>query len=460
MQFIPKQHQVKALEFLRAHQRCCLFLDMGLGKTVVTLTYVKELYDDFAVSRVLVIAPKRVAEDTWTSEKDKWDHLHELRISKVLGSAKQREAALSSTADIYVINRENVQWLVEKVGDKWPFDMVVIDELSSFKSSQSKRWRSLKRVIKLSGRVIGLTGTPAGNGYMDLWPEVFLVDSGAALGRTITSYRDTYFYPGARKGHIVYEWKLKAGSKRKIDEKLKPFCLSMSAEDWLQMPPLFYNEVRVRMSKEEREEYDRFARDKVLPLLGGELSTMEDMGSVVVGDTAGVVSNKLLQLANGAVYDDQGGVHHLHDRKLDALEDIVEYSQGQPILVYYTYKHDAQRILERFPFARTLGGSEDIAEWNKGNIPLLLCHPASAGLGLNLQQGGHIMVWFGLPWSLELLQQAEARLYRQGQEQSVIIHRIICEETLDEKVLAALDEKDMTQRGLLKALKEYVGELV
>ena len=424
------------------------------------MTYVKELYDDFAVSRVLVIAPKRVAEDTWTSEKDKWDHLYELRISKVLGSAKQREAALSSAADIYVINRENVQWLVEKVGDRWPFDMVVIDELSSFKSSQSKRWRSLKRVIKLSGRVIGLTGTPAGNGYMDLWPEVFLVDSGAALGRTITSYRDTYFYPGARKGHIVYEWKLKAGAKGRIDEKLKPFCLSMSAEDWLQMPPLYYNEVRVRMSKEEREEYDRFARDKVLPLLGGELSTMEDMDSVVVGDTAGVVSNKLLQLANGAVYDDQGGVHHLHDRKLDALEDIVEYSQGQPILVYYTYKHDAQRILERFPFARTLGGSEDIAEWNKGNIPLLLCHPASAGLGLNLQQGGHIMVWFGLPWSLELLQQAEARLYRQGQEQSVIIHRIICEETLDEKVLAALDKKDMTQRGLLKALKEYVGELV
>lgn len=423
------------------------------------MTYVKELYDDFAVSRVLVIAPKRVAEDTWTSERDKWDHLHELRVSKVLGSAKQREAALSATADIYVINRENVQWLVEKVGDRWPFDMVVIDELSSFKSSQSKRWRSLKRVIKLSSRVIGLTGTPAGNGYMDLWPEVFLVDSGAALGRTITSYRDTYFYPGARKGHIVYEWKLRPGSKSKIDERLKPFCLSMSAEDWLQMPPLFYNEVRVRMSMEERAEYDRFARDKVLPLLGGELSTVEDMDSVVVGDTAAVVSNKLLQLANGAVYDDQGGVHHLHDRKLDALEDILEYSQGQPILVYYTYKHDAQRILERFPFARTLGGSEDIAEWNKGNIPLLLCHPASAGLGLNLQQGGHIMVWFGLPWSLELLQQAEARLYRQGQEQSVIIHRIICEETLDEKVLAALDRKDVTQRALLRALKEYVGEI-
>lgn len=423
------------------------------------MTYVKELVDDFAVNKVLVIAPKRVAEDTWTGEKDKWDHLKDLVISKVLGSAKQREIALNLRADVYVINRENVQWLVEKCGAAWPFDMVVIDELSSFKSSQSKRWRSLKRVIKLSDRVVGLTGTPAGNGYEDLWPEVYLVDGGEALGRTITNYRDTYFYPGARKGHIVYEWKLKTGAKQRIDAKLKPFCLSMQAEDWLQLPPVVYNEVRVRMAPDEREEYDRFARDKVLPLLGGELSTIEDMESAVVGGTAAVVSNKLLQLANGAVYDDQGGVHHLHDRKLEALEDIIEYAQGQPVLVYYTYKHDAQRIREKFPFARTLDGSEDIAEWNKGNIPLLLCHPASAGMGLNLQQGGHIMVWFGLPWSLELLQQAEARLHRQGQEESVIIHRIICEDTLDEKVLAVLGQKDATQRSLLGALKEYVGVL-
>ena len=423
------------------------------------MTYIKELYDDFAVSRVLVIAPKRVAENTWTTEKDKWDHLRELRVSRVLGSARQREEALASAADIYVINRENVQWLVEKFGPRWPFDMVVVDELSSFKSSQSKRWRSLKRVIKLSRRVVGLTGTPAGNGYEDLWPEVFLIDGGEALGKTVTSFRDTYFYPGKRKGHIVYEWKLRTGAKDLIDRKLRPFCLSMSAEDWLQMPPITYNEVTVRMDKNEREEYERFERDKVLPLLAGELSSIEDMESAVVGGTAAVVSNKLLQLANGAVYDDQGGVHLLHDRKLDALEDIVEYSQGQPILVYYTYKHDAQRIQDRFPFARMLGGSEDITEWNEGKIPLLLCHPASAGLGLNLQQGGHIMVWFGLPWSLELLQQAEARLYRQGQEQSVIIHRIICEDTLDEKVLAALSRKDATQKGLLKALKEYVGEI-
>jgi len=459
MQYIPRQHQEKALDFLRTHKRCCLFLDMGLGKTVITLTYVKELLDDFAVNRVLVIAPKRVAEDTWTREKDKWDHLYDLRVSKVLGTPRGREAALAADADVYVINRENVQWLVEKCGASWPFDMVVIDELSSFKSSQAKRWRSLKRVIKLSDRVVGLTGTPMGNGYEDLWPEIFLIDGGEALGRTKTNYLDTYFYPGARKGHIVYEWKLKSGAKDRIDAKLRPFCLSMSKEDWLQLPPVFYNEVRVRLDQKERSEYERFSQDHVLPLLAGKLSTMEDMESAVVGETAAVVSNKLLQMANGAVYDDQGGVHRLHDRKLDALEEIVEAAQGQPVLVYYTYKHDAQRIQERFPEAKLLGGSEDITEWNEGRIQMLLCHPASAGHGLNLQQGGHIMVWFGLPWSLELLQQAEARLHRQGQEQSVIIHRIICENTLDEKVLSVLTRKDATQRAMLKALKEYVEDL-
>ena len=460
MLYEPRKHQEKALDFLRSHKRCCLFLDMGLGKTVITLTYVKELLDDFAVNRVLVIAPKRVAEDTWTREKDKWDHLSDLTVSKVLGSAKQREIALATPADVYVINRENVQWLVDRCGEKWDFDMVVIDELSSFKSSQAKRWRSLKRVIKLSTYVIGLTGTPASNGYIDLWPEIFLIDSGAALGRTKTSYLDTYFYPGARKGHIVYEWKLRAGAKERIDRQLRPFCLSMSKEDWLQLPPVFYNEVRVRLADEERREYERFSRDHVFPILEGKASTLEDMDSAIVGETAAVVSNKLLQMANGAVYDDQGGVFHLHDRKLDALEEIIEAAQGQPVLVYYTYKHDAQRIQERFPYAKMLGGSEDITEWNKGNIPLLLCHPASAGHGLNLQQGGHIMVWFGIPWSLELYQQAEARLHRQGQEQSVIIHRIVSEGTLDEKVLAVLTRKDATQRAMLKALKEYVEDLV
>ena len=401
-----------------------------------------------------------MAEDTWTSEKDKWDHLNSLRISKVLGSAKQRFFALDADEDISAINRENVQWLVDQLGSNWPFDMVVIDELSSFKSSQSKRWSALRRVIKLSTYVIGLTGTPAGNGYSDLWPEIFLIDGGAALGKTITNYRDTFFYPGARKGHIVYEWKLKTGAKEQIDRRLRPFCLSMSKEDWLQLPPIIYNDVRVRMDSRDIAEYDRLSRDKVIPLLDGARSTIDDMDSAVVGETAAVLSNKLLQMANGAVYDDQGGVYHLHDRKVDALEDIVEASQGQPLLVYYSYKHDAKRIMERFPFAKTLDTSEDIAEWNDGRIQMLLCHPASAGMGLNLQQGGHILVWFGLPWSLELLQQAEARLHRQGQEESVIVHRIICAGTLDERVLSVLTRKDATQRSLLTALKEYVGELL
>lgn len=432
----------------------------GLGKTVVTLTYIKELVDDFAVSRVLVIAPKRVAEDTWTREKDKWEHLSSLTISSVLGSAKQREAAMNKYAEVFIINRENVSWLVEKYGASWPFDMVVIDELSSFKSPQSKRFRSLRRVIRLSPRVIGLTGTPAPNGYTDLWSQIYLIDQGEALGKTVTAFRESYFIPGARKGHIVYEWKLRRGAKERIDAKLKPFCLSMSKEDWLQMPPLIYNEVRVRMSPEGRGWYDDFLRTKVIPLLDGKLSTIEDMDSAIVGDTAAVVSNKLLQMANGAVYDNEGQVFHIHDEKLNALEDIVEASQGQPILVYYSYKHDAARIQERFPDAVLLGGSDTISEWNKGNIKMLLCHPASAGHGLNLQEGGHIMVWFGLPWSLELLQQAEARLYRQGQEHSVIIHRLICEDTLDEKVALALSGKDTTQRALLNALRDYVKEAV
>ena len=329
----------------------------------------------------------------------------------------------------------------------------------SFKSSRSKRWRSLKRVIKLASRVVGLTGTPAGNGYIDLWPEIYLIDGGVALGKTLTNFRDTFFYPGRRKGHIVYEWLLKAGAKESIDSRLKPFCLSMSKEDWLKLPPIIYNDVRVRMSEDERAEYDKLQRDRVLPLLAGKRTSVEDMDSAVVGETAAVLSNKLLQMANGAVYDDQGGVFCLHDRKLEALQDIVDASHGQPLLVYYAYKHDAQRIRQRF-VATMLESSEDIKNWNEGKIQMLLCHPASAGMGLNLQQGGHILVWFGLPWSLELLQQAEARLHRQGQEESVIVHRIICEDTLDEKVLVALTRKDATQKSLLTALKEYVEEQV
>lgn len=458
MIYTPKPHQQIAADFLAAHNRCALFLDMGLGKTVVTLTHLSRLLEDLSILKPLVIAPKRVAEDTWSREAAKWDHLQHLQISRVLGPAKQRNAALEADADIYVINRENVQWLVDRYGPLWPFDCVVIDELSSFKSAQAKRWRSLRRVIKLCTHVIGLTGTPAPNGYMDLWPELFLIDGGAALGKTLGAYRQEYFYAGAHKGHVVYDWHLKRGSREKIDEKIKPFCLSMTKDDWLQLPPIIYNDIKVRMTKAERSQYDRVVRDSVLPLYKGKASTVSEMDAAIVGSTAATTLGKLLQMSNGACYDDTGKVFQLHDHKLDALADIIEAANGQPILVFYSYKHDLARLHEAYPDGQDLITSEQITAWNNGEIPILFAHPAAAGHGLNLQEGGHIIVWFGLPWSLELYQQANARLHRQGQEQSVIVHHILCEDTVDERVIAALHNKDATQRALLDALKGYMDE--
>ena len=456
MKFNPKPHQLIAMDFLREHSHCALFLDMGLGKTVISLTVAKELIDDYKVDKVLVIAPKRVAEDTWSRECVKWDHLNDLRISKILGTAAQRKKALEAEADIYVINRENTQWLIETLKGAWPFQLVIIDELSSFKSGQAKRFKMLRRVIGLSDYVWGLTGTPAGNGYLDLWAEIYLIDHGEALGKFIGSYRTAYFYPAAHNGHIVYEWRLKAGAKERIEKKLSDFCLSMSKGDWLQLPPVIYNEVPVRMSKAERKLYDEFKIEKVIPLLDGKISDIDSSTSAIVGGTAAVLSNKLLQMANGAVYDENGEVFHLHDRKLDALEDILDTSNGQPILVFYSYRHDLNRILERFPEAVVLQNSDDITRWNEGKIPMLLCHPASAGYGINLQEGSNLIVWFGLPWSLEQYQQSIARLHRQGQEKPVIVHHIVCENTLDEKVLSALQSKDATQKSLLNALKGYL----
>lgn len=456
MKFKPKNYQLIAMDFLRTHSHCALFLDMGLGKTVTSLTVAKELIDDYRVEKVLVIAPKRVAEDTWTRECQKWDHLNDLRVSRVLGSKKERLAALEMEADVYVINRENVQWLVEYHNGIWPYDMVIIDELSSFKSPQAKRFKMLRRVIRQCDYVWGLTGTPASNGYMDLWAQIYLIDNGERLGRFIGSYRQEFFYAGAHNGYIVYEYKLRTGAKEKIDRRLSDICLSMSKEDWLEIPPIIFNEVRVRMTRKERKIYDQFERDKVLPLLDSKLVSIDTMDSAVVGESAAVLSGKLLQMANGAVYDDNGDVFWLHDQKLDALDEIVESAQGQPILVFYSYKHDLDRILARHPEAVVLKGSADIERWNNGEIPMLLCHPASAGYGINLQEGSHIMVWFGLPWSLENYQQSIARLHRQGQEHPVIVHHIICEGTLDEKVLQALQSKNATQKSLLDALKGYI----
>ena len=432
------------------------------GKTVVTMTVLKEyLLDLFCIDKVLIIAPKKVAEDTWTREAAKWDHLNELRISSVLGTEKQRRTAMATPAALYVINRENVQWLVENYGDHWPFDAVVIDELSSFKSSKAKRWRLLKRVAPLCKIVWGLTGTPASNGYMDLFAEMYIIDNGKHLGRTLTSFRDRYFNPGARKGHIVYEWKLKPGAKERIDSELAEFCLSMKAVDWINLPARIDVPHYVHMSSSEAKLYEQFKRAKVLPLLEGKLTeSFDDADHAILGDTAAALTGKLLQMANGAVYDDSGNVFHIHDRKLDALEEIAEAAGDEPLLVFYNYKHDLDRIMARFPQASSFGAGKDTSDtiraWNDGEIPMLLCHPASVAYGLNMQEGGHTIVWFGPTWSLELYQQANARLHRQGQVDTVFIHHILSDETLDARVMEALEKKDGVQESLLNALKGYL----
>lgn len=458
MKYEPREHQIRAMNFLRQHDRGALWLDMGLGKSSITLTVLNEyLYKDFRLDKVLVIAPKRVAEDTWTREADKWDHLQHLRISKMLGTAKQREKAYQADADIYIINRENVVDLVEKHGKDWKFDAVVIDESSSFKATKAKRWRLLKRVAPLCKVVWELTGTPGG--LLDLWAQIYLMDGGERLGKTLTAYRDKYFTPGARRGHVVYEWKPKPGAQERIEAALSDICLSMKAGDWLNMPARVDVEHFVHMSSAERKIYDKLEKERVLPLLEGRLTeNFDDADHAILGDTAAALTNKLLQMANGAVYDDDGNIIHIHDGKLDVLEEIVEAAGQEPVLVYYNYKHDLERIKARFPQAQTLDTGDDIRAWNDGEIPLLLCHPASVAYGLNMQEGGHIIVWFGPTWSLELYQQANARLLRQGQTDTVFIHHILTEGTLDLRVVQSLEKKDGVQEALLNALKGYLKE--
>jgi SNF2 family DNA or RNA helicase len=449
MEYKAHRYQAYATEQIVENESFALFLEMGLGKTAATLTAINELmYDYFTIRKVLVIAPLRVAEDTWLKEKDKWDHTKHLTVSRVLGTATERIAALKAKADIYVINRENVVWLVERLGSNWDFDMLVIDELSSFKSNSAKRFRALRKVRPLCKRVVGLTGTPASNGYMDLWPEIYLLDRGQRLGKTLTAYRDNYFRPGARNGHIVYEWVLKPDGKERIDAALQDICVSMKSADWLDMPPRVDIYHTVTMDKAARKKYDTFMKDHVLEGLDGE---------DIYGLSAASVTNKLLQMANGFVYDENKLGHNLHDLKLDALEEIIEASQGQPVMVFYSYIEDRERILKKFPKAGRLLESEDITEWNAGKTPILVCHPASAGHGLNLQDGGNTIVWYGMPWSLELYQQANARLHRQGQTKTVFVHHILCEDTVDQEVVKALASKDFTQEGLLAAVKAWIG---
>ena len=443
MKYTAHGYQKKATERILQQKRVGLFLDMGLGKTVITLTAIKELIEDFAIWKVLVIAPKRVAEDTWSREHAKWDHLSGLRISKVLGTPAQRMKALKAEADIYVIGRDNVKWLVELMGKSWPFDMVVIDELSSFKNPSAQRFKALRKVIPASDRVVGLTGTPSPNGLMDLWAEIYLLDRGERLGTTISAYREKYFRAGARNGYIVYKWEPYSYSQKEIERKISDICMSMSAEDYLELPERMDNEIKIRLSPKEMKQYDQMEREQLLRI----------DGEAVVALNAAAVMNKLLQMANGSVYADGGDAVKIHEKKLDALEEIID-TTGEPVLVFYSFRHDLEAIKKRIPDARELESSEDIARWNQGEIPVLLCHPASVGYGLNLQDGGHVIVWYGLTWSLELYQQANARLYRQGQQKAVIIHHLIAEGTVDEQVMRALQHKDTSQSALLAALKE------
>ncbi|MEK3887467.1 DEAD/DEAH box helicase [Bacillus sp. FSL K6-3431] len=452
MEFVPHSYQAYAINEVIEKPAVGLFLDMGLGKTVTTLTAITDLlHDYFSVHKVLVIAPKRVAEDTWSRETEKWEHTKYLRVSKVLGPVKTRLAALEAKADLYVINRENVDWLVQHYGKKWPFDMVVIDELSSFKSPSAKRFKQLRKVRPLINRIIGLTGTPAPNSLIDLWPQLYLLDRGERLGTTITGFRNMYFNPGRRdpSKFIVYTWEPKDGAENEIHNKISDICISMKAKDYLQLPERVDNVISVQLNAKEREVYKKLEKDKLLEF---------EEQDVIANNAAGLMG-KLLQLSNGEVYDDEGNTVHIHDRKLDALEEIIEESQGQPILLFYSFKHDRDRIRKQFKFAEELDQDDSIERWNKGEIPLLIAHPASAGHGLNLQDGGHIIVWFGLTWSLELYQQANARLDRQGQKNSVIVHHLLVEDSVDEQVLKVLQGKEQGQDALMDAVKARMEEI-
>lgn len=451
MKFIPHQYQAYATLRILNTPFIGLFLEMGLGKTVSTLTAIDQLLNDyFEAEKVLVIAPLRVADDTWAREIHKWDHLGHLRISKVLGSVDQRRKALKADADIWVINRENVEWLVGEYGSKWPFDTVVIDELSSFKNHQSKRFKALRRIRPMIKRLIGLTGTPAPNSLLDLWAPVYLLDQGERLGKTITAYRDRYFLPGERSGHVVYNWKQKQESEDRIYEAIGDIAVSMKAEDWLELPERIDRTVTVSLAGKAAELYQKLEKELLIEYADAD----------VVAQTAAVLSNKLLQMASGAVYDEDRGVKEIHDAKLDALEDVIEAANGKPVMVFYNFQHSLSRIRQRFPQAQILrkgkDGNEDIRAWNNDEIPLLL-HPKSAGHGLNLQESScRTVVWFDQIWSLEEDQQANARVHRQGVKHNIVVIRLVAEGTMDEDAVAALERKATGQDALMDAVKARI----
>ncbi|HEM6261088.1 TPA: DEAD/DEAH box helicase [Streptococcus suis] len=454
MKLTLHNYQVVAKDFIISHPNAAVILDMGMGKTATTLSAVNELmFDRFEVAKVLVIAPLRVANTVWSDEIEQWAELRHLRYSKIVGTPKQRKVALQKDADIYIVNRENLPWLVEQCSPYFKWDMVVIDELSSFKSWQSKRFKAFMAMRPYMKRIVGLTGTPSSNGLMDLFAEFKVIDGGERLGRFIGEFRSRYFEEGRRNGNIVYEYIPMDYAECQIQDKISDITISMKALDYLDMPDLISTKKLVRMSEKEKEKYSQFKKEYVL----SELDGLE-----VTAANAASLTNKLVQLSNGAVYSDDHTVVALHEQKLDALEDILESANGETVLVAYWFKHDLARIIGRLEKlkvkSRVLKTEEDIREWNKGNVPVGLLHPAGAGHGLNLQKGGHHLVWFGLTWSLELYQQTNARLWRQGQEaETVVIQHIVTEGTIDEEILKALENKDAQQERLIEAVKAQVG---
>ena len=455
-------YQVFGYKHIMNTPYCGLFLDMGLGKTVTTLTAINSLiYDELEISNALVVAPKRVAETVWSSECSKWDHLKHLRVSKIIGSEQKRLEALKVEADIYVISRDNVKWLCSLYGGTLPFDMLVIDELSSFKSYKSLRFKALKLARPSIKRVVGLTGTPAPNGYIDLWAQLYLIDRGERLEKTITRYRERYFREGRKNGAVVYDYKLLNDAEEQINQRISDICISMKAEDYLDMPDFVYNEIRVEMPPQIKKMYEEFEKEKVLEVIVWQAESEDWTKKEVSVVNAAALSNKLLQFANGAIYDDNHEAHNIHDLKIEALKEIIEDANGKSILVAWTFQSDRDRLMEALKAykPRELKTEKDILDWNADKVQVMLAHPASAGHGLNLQAGGNIIVWFGLTWSLELYQQFNGRLYRQGQKsKSVIVHHIINAGTHDEDVIKAIKAKDKKQENLLQSIKAKINK--
>ena len=448
MKFVAKPYQIEATNRILNQDSVGLFLEMGLGKTASTLNAIDELVNNrFEINKVLIIAPLRVARHTWSDELGKWDHLSHMKLTKVLGTATQRKNALLEDNKVFIINRENVPWLVKHMGKRWTFDMVVIDELSSFKNKQTKRWKALRHVRSAIKKMVGLTGTPVANGLLNLWAQMWLLDQGQSLGRSYSIYRDTYFDPDQRNARVIFNWKPKPTALPEITRKISNTCVSMKKEDWITLPDMVMNRVNVELDNGAWSIYEQFEKERLVPFMTG--------GDVEAESAAGVTT-KLLQMTGGAAYSDDKSFQIIHAHKLDALEEIAEFNEGKPILCYYGYQHELTRLQNRFPQGTRLQTDEDIEKWNRGEIPIMFCHPASAGHGLNLQHGGSIIVWFTLTYSLELYQQCNARLHRTGQEDRVIVHHLMVRDSIDESVLDALEKKDFTQEALLAALKHRV----